>query len=141
MTQVSTPAATVSRRHWIALAVATLAGCGGSSGTSSDATTTGSGASGGSEGSAGAGSDGQGGGGGATQTAGAPGTGGTGISVLGPISGFGSVIINGVHYDESGARITIDGAWGQQRCPASGHGGGHQRHPFFRRPDRRGAGD
>ncbi|MGM9428149.1 DUF5666 domain-containing protein [Hydrogenophaga sp. MI9] len=107
MREVSTPAATVSRRHWIALAVAALTGCGGSSNTSGDGAATGGAASGGSGSTASAGPTGN---DGSTQTAGTPGTGGTGISVLGAISGFGSVIINGVHYDESGARITIDGA-------------------------------
>ena len=116
MSQVSIPGATVSRRHWIALAVAALAGCGGSSSSTSDPTAS-SDSAGGSGGSGGSGTTtttagpaSQPGTNGATQTAGTPGTGGTGVSVLGPISGFGSVIINGVHYDESGARITIDGA-------------------------------
>ena len=104
MRQVSTPGAAVSRRHWIALAVAALTGCGGGS---SD--TSGEAAAGGESGEAAAtGSPGQHGGTGLA--AATPGTGGTGISVLGPISGFGSVVINGVHYDESGARITLDGA-------------------------------
>lgn len=105
MKQDLTPDAAVSRRHWIALAVAALAGCGGgSSDTSGDAT-----ANGGSGGYAPA-TDASGQATGADHAAAAPGTGGTGISVLGPISGFGSVVINGVHYDESGARITLDGA-------------------------------
>jgi Domain of unknown function (DUF5666) len=107
MRQVPTPGAAVSRRHWIALAIATLTGCGGGStdasgdvsatgGTSADPAAPASG-------SASQSAD--------TQHAAAtPGTGGTGISVLGPISGFGSIVINGVHYDESGARITLDGA-------------------------------
>jgi hypothetical protein len=107
MSQVSTPGAAVSRRRWIALAVATLAGCGGSSSTTSDGTVSGDTSSGGSGASTSAGQTGT---DGSTQTAGTPGTGGTGISVLGPISGFGSVVINGVHYDESSARITLDGS-------------------------------
>jgi len=36
------------------------------------------------------------------------GTGGTGVS-MGTISGFGSVIVNGVHYDATGATITVNG--------------------------------
>ena len=101
-----TPEASVSRRHWIALAVAALAGCGGSGSDSS-----GDASAGGSWGdSTASGASGQSTGAEQTAAAGAPGTGGTGISVQGPISGFGSVVINGVHYDESGARITLDGA-------------------------------
>ncbi|MEZ5649290.1 MAG: DUF5666 domain-containing protein [Burkholderiaceae bacterium] len=41
-----------------------------------------------------------------------PGSGGTGSSVsttaVGPISGFGSIIVNGVHYDDSGASVVDD---------------------------------
>jgi hypothetical protein len=52
------------------------------------------------------------GGGGGTQVAGGSGEGGTGTSVpiiaLGPISGLGSVIVNGVIYDDSKARVTIE---------------------------------
>lgn len=49
-------------------------------------------------------------GGGGGDVAGAPGSGGTGSYVAGPITGFGSVIINGVRYDDSAARIeTEDG--------------------------------
>lgn len=47
--------------------------------------------------------------GGGTGTAGAPGTGGTGIFASGPISGFGSVIINGVRFDDQEAGVTIEG--------------------------------
>lgn len=105
MKQDLTPEASVSRRHWIALAVAALTGCGGgSSGTSGDASAGGSWGDSGATASSGQSADGQ------QTAAAAPGTGGTGISVQGPISGFGSVVINGVHYDESGARITLDGA-------------------------------
>jgi Domain of unknown function (DUF5666) len=109
MTQVPTPGAAVSRRHWIALAVAALTGCGGgSSDTTTGDASAGSGSGSGSGGDAAPGASGQ--NGDTSHAAATPGTGGTGISVLGPISGFGSVVINGVHYDESGARITLDGA-------------------------------
>jgi hypothetical protein len=36
------------------------------------------------------------------------GTGGTGSFASGPISGFGSIIVNGVHYDDSSARVDDD---------------------------------
>ncbi len=50
------------------------------------------------------------GGGGSSNTAAAPGTGGTGSYTIGPISGFGSIIINGVRYDDSSASVqTEDG--------------------------------
>jgi len=51
------------------------------------------------------------GGGGSSNTAAAPGSGGTGSYTIGPISGFGSIIINGVRYkDNSATRIeTEDG--------------------------------
>jgi hypothetical protein len=38
-----------------------------------------------------------------------PGTGGTGIFALGPITGFGSVWVNGVRYDDSTASVLLDG--------------------------------
>lgn len=38
----------------------------------------------------------------------APGTGGTGSYTVGPISGFGSIIINGVRYDDSSAVVVTD---------------------------------
>jgi hypothetical protein len=44
--------------------------------------------------------------------AGLPGTGGTGIYAQGPISGFGSVIINGVRFDDSAATVQLDGLAG-----------------------------
>ncbi len=54
-----------------------------------------------------------GGGGGGTQTASAaPGTGGTGVTALtseGPVTGFGSVIVNGTRFDDSTAAISLDG--------------------------------
>jgi hypothetical protein len=50
------------------------------------------------------------GGGGSGNLAGAlPGTGGTGIGVQGTITGFGSVIVNGTKFDDSGASIYLDG--------------------------------
>jgi hypothetical protein len=52
------------------------------------------------------------GGGGSASLAGLPGTGGTGIYAQGPISGFGSVIINGVRFDDSAATVQIDGLAG-----------------------------
>ena len=65
----------ISRRSWLAMAVTTLAACGG-------------------------------GGGG---VAGLPGTGGTGIYAQGSIAGFGSVIVNSVKYDDTQAKVQIDG--------------------------------
>jgi hypothetical protein len=51
------------------------------------------------------------GGGGTTQVAVVPGNGGSGVTpiiVVGAVSGLGSVIVNGVKYDDTGARITIE---------------------------------
>ncbi len=48
-------------------------------------------------------------GGGGSTSASLPGTGGTGITASGPIEGFGSVIVNGIKFDETVARVTIDG--------------------------------
>ena len=42
-------------------------------------------------------------------TAGRPGTGGTGLYVQGSISGFGSVIVNGIRFDETSAMVQLDG--------------------------------
>src|SRR5512140_554586 len=39
-----------------------------------------------------------------------PGTGGTGIFAQGAIAGFGSVIVNGTRFDDTGAAVHIDGA-------------------------------
>ena len=58
-----------------------------------------------------------GGGGGAAQSPSAPPDGGpvgaitrTGVAVaVGPVSGFGSVIVNGIRYDTSAAEFTVDG--------------------------------
>jgi Domain of unknown function (DUF5666) len=48
-------------------------------------------------------------GGGGGGTASAPGTGGTGITATGPVAGFGSVIVNGIRFEDSQARVQIDG--------------------------------
>ncbi|MBV5296410.1 MAG: hypothetical protein JZU58_29070 [Curvibacter lanceolatus] len=51
------------------------------------------------------------GGGGDIMVASMPGTGGTGIGVrsTGPITGFGSVIVNRVRFDDTNAQVTLDG--------------------------------
>lgn len=49
------------------------------------------------------------GGGGTGSTAGAPGTGGTGVYAMGSISGFGSVIVNGIKFDDLQASVKVDG--------------------------------
>jgi hypothetical protein len=41
--------------------------------------------------------------------AGPPGTGGTGLFAQGTISGFGSVIVNGIRFDDTAATVQIDG--------------------------------
>jgi hypothetical protein len=44
-------------------------------------------------------------------------TGGTGAkTTFGEIDAFGSVVVNGVHYDETGANIIVDGTPGQSRA-------------------------
>jgi len=43
------------------------------------------------------------------------GSGGTGAFASGPITGFGSIIVAGVHFDESAARIEDDGGSGRTR--------------------------
>jgi len=43
------------------------------------------------------------------QTALRPGTGGTGLFVQGSISGFGSVIVNGIRFDDTAAAVKLDG--------------------------------
>lgn len=48
-------------------------------------------------------------GGGSSSTSALPGTGGTGIGVQGPITGFGSVIINGIKYDDRTATVRLNG--------------------------------
>jgi Domain of unknown function (DUF5666) len=47
--------------------------------------------------------------GGGTNVASSPGTGGTGITSTGPVAGFGSVILNGTRFDDTNARVQIDG--------------------------------
>jgi hypothetical protein len=47
--------------------------------------------------------------GGGTNVASNPGTGGTGITATGPVAGFGSVIVNGTRFDDTNARVQIDG--------------------------------
>ncbi len=49
------------------------------------------------------------GGGGTTGIAGLPGTGGTGVFAQGVISGFGSVIINAIKFDDTLAAVLLDG--------------------------------
>lgn len=66
----------LNRRHWMTLALASLAGCGG---------------------------------GGGSLLAGLPGTGGTGIFTTGAITGFGSVRINGIKFDDLQAAVQMDG--------------------------------
>jgi hypothetical protein len=68
--------APLNRRHWMTLALASLAGCGG-------------------------GAD--------SLLAGLPGTGGTGIFTTGAITGFGSVRINGIKFDDLQAAVQMDG--------------------------------
>ncbi|MGS5088157.1 DUF5666 domain-containing protein [Hydrogenophaga sp. A37] len=115
----------LGRRHWIVLALSAMAGCGGGSSTEEPV---GAGGGAGSGGSGGGQTPAAGGGdaaadGGGTQVAGAPGTGGTGspggsdpgtggtgIFSHGSISAFGSVVLNGIHFDETGASIRINGA-------------------------------
>lgn len=53
------------------------------------------------------------GGGGAGDKLAGIGSGGTGGIASGPITGFGSVIVGGVRFDDTGARVTIDGAANQ----------------------------
>ncbi len=121
MNHLSEPDLRVSRRHWIALAIASLSGCGGGSPGTTEITS-GSGSGGGGNGFSGnpttdAGTDSAGAdqqtaaapGTGGTGSPGAPGTGGTGIYSQGSISAFGSVVLNGIHFDERAADITIDG--------------------------------
>jgi hypothetical protein len=52
------------------------------------------------------------GGGDSLITAGPPGTGGTGVFAQGAISGFGSVIVNGIKFDDTQAGIELDGVIG-----------------------------
>ncbi|MDD5332693.1 MAG: DUF5666 domain-containing protein [Rhodoferax sp.] len=48
-------------------------------------------------------------GGGSVSMASLPGTGGTGLFAQGPISGFGSVILNGIRFDDTAATVQLDG--------------------------------
>jgi hypothetical protein len=48
-------------------------------------------------------------GGGDISTAGTPGTGGTGMYAVGSIQGFGSVIVNGIKFDDTQASIVVNG--------------------------------
>ena len=102
-------AAELTRRTVLGAVVCTLIGCGGGGTADSAATVSSTGSGGGSGGSGGA----SGGTGspssGSTTTAGAPGTGGTGVTSHGSISAFGSVVVNGIHYNELTARISLDG--------------------------------
>lgn len=50
-----------------------------------------------------------GGGGGAGGFTGLPGTGGTGVFAQGSISGFGSVIVNGIKFDDTAATVLVNG--------------------------------
>jgi hypothetical protein len=50
-----------------------------------------------------------GGGAGGSITAALPGTGGTGIGMQGPITGFGSVIVNNTRFDDTAAGVYLDG--------------------------------
>lgn len=111
----------LGRRHWIVLALSAMSGCGG--GTDPEAgTAMGTSSGGASAGTAGgqtadtaagdtqtAGAPGTGGTGEPAQ-GGMPGTGGTGIFSHGSISAFGSVVLNGIHFDESEAHISINGS-------------------------------
>ena len=76
----------LNRRSWLALAVASLTGCGGGASSSSS---------------------------GGSISAGAPGTGGTGQYAMlysqGSITGFGSVIINNIKFDDGLAGVQLDG--------------------------------
>jgi hypothetical protein len=54
--------------------------------------------------------------GGGSSIAALPGTGGTGFTSVGTITGFGSVKVNGVFFDDSLASVTIDG---QSQTPAA----------------------
>ena len=80
MSQKKNGGAHLSRRSWMVLTASALGGCGG---------------------------------GGSAGMAGLPGTGGTGqpalLYVQGPISGFGSVRVNGIKFDDAAASVQFDG--------------------------------
>jgi hypothetical protein len=116
---MNAPSPVLTRRHVLSLAVSTfLTGCGGG-GTATDGTATGlppATTAGGGAGtadtpgnSAGTSTTSDTG----TQTAGAPGTGGTGMTAIGIISGFGSVVINGIRFDDTLAAVRVDGVSAQ----------------------------
>lgn len=71
-------AARMDRRHWLAAALAVLAGCGG-------------------------------------VDSGGTGTGDQNTLAVGPITGFGSIIVNAIRFDESGAQILDDDGRTRQR--------------------------
>jgi Domain of unknown function (DUF5666) len=48
-------------------------------------------------------------GGGGVSVSSLPGSGGTGVTAIGPVSGFGSVIVNGIRFDDLGSNVQIDG--------------------------------
>lgn len=73
----ASPPSSLSRRNWLAMAVATLTGCGG--------------------------------GGGGSGLSALPGTGGTGVFAQGSIAGFGSIILNGIKFDDTAATVTVNG--------------------------------
>src|SRR4249920_1697803 len=50
-----------------------------------------------------------------TSCGGGVGSGGTGAFASGPITGFGSIIVEGIHFDESAARIEGDDGTGRGR--------------------------
>lgn len=94
----------INRRHWLVLIASALSACGGGGVGISVGGVTGGGAnSGGNVPNTGGGTD----------LASLPGTGGTGIVAEGSISGFGSVILNGIKFDDtqvSAARaVLVDG--------------------------------
>ena len=99
-----------SRRTILSFAASALAvGCGGGAdGTGTSASLPVTGGSGGT-GNIGGGNTGASGGG----NAGAPGTGGTGMLASGSISGFGSVVVNNIRFDDALAVVNIDGVKAQ----------------------------
>ena len=82
-------AAVLTRRSWVVLTASALSGCGGGDGFSASLPGTGG-----------------------TGNVALPGTGGTGIYVRGSILGFGSVWVNGIKFDDTGATVQLDGQSG-----------------------------
>lgn len=108
------PCPVLTRRNLLSLAVSTfLAGCGGGGtdavGTPPAPVTGGGSGNSGTLGGTTGGTAGNTGDTSGTNTAGAPGTGGTGMTASGSISGFGSVVINGIRFDDTLAAIRVDG--------------------------------